>query len=313
MANNDLLIRVAWLYYIERLTQQEIGDRLHLPRVKVTRLLDRARDEGIVEIRIAKPTTHLELERDLRQQFGLQDALVVPTPLNGERLRGALAEAAAGYLQALFRPGLVIGLGMGRTLAEIPDYIEPRGGSGCTFVEMVGGAGRADLGFDTYNVSWRLAERCGGMAIHVYAPVVVESEQARAALLQDQQNVSALEQAAQSHVGLVGIGPVDDDMLLCQLGYCDVRSTNDLRARGAVGDILGHFFDLQGRPVPAAVDSRIIGLSLDQLRAIPTTIAVAGGLEKTEAILGALRGHYVTVLITDTQTAQAVLQRRQAL
>ena len=75
-----------------------------------------------------------------------------------------------------------------------------------------------------------------------------------------------------------------------------------------MGDILGHFFDLDGQPVACEVDQRIIALSLDQLRAMPTVVAVAGGSEKTEAVLGALRGSYANVLVTDAETAQAVLQ-----
>jgi len=313
MNHDDLLVRIAWLYYIEGLTQQEIANRLHLPRIKVTRLLKKARDEGIVEFRIAKSTAHLELERELRRRFGLKDALVVPTPLRGEQLRTALGEAAAQYLQPLFRPGLVVGLGMGRTLAEIPRFVKPQPDSGCIFVEMVGGAGRSDLGFDTYNVSWRLAERCGGVAEHVFTPVVVESAEARAALLQDSQITATLEKAAHCDVGLVGIGSTGDDMVLFQLGYCDYDTVRDLRARGAVGDIIGHFFDIDGRPVNCELEDRLVALSLEQLHAIPTVIAIAGGTEKTEAILGALRGSHVNVLITDMETARAVLARSREI
>jgi DNA-binding transcriptional regulator LsrR (DeoR family) len=301
-------VRIAWLYYIEELTQQQIADRLHLPRVKVTRLLKEARDEGIVEFHIAKPTAHLKLERNLRQHFDLKDAWIIPTPLQRERLRPALGEAAAEYLKPRFQPGLVVGLGMGRTLAEIPGSIEPHAQSECVFVEMVGGAGGSELGFDTYNVSWRLAERCGGVAEHVFTPVVVDSAQAREALLQDPQITATLERAARCDVALVGIGGTGEDMLLFHLGHCDDDTVRDLRARGAVGDILGHFFDRDGRPVACEVDQRIIALSLDQLRAMPTVVAVAGGSEKTEAVLGALRGAYANVLVTDAETAQTVLE-----
>lgn len=308
MDGDDLLVRIAWLYYIEDLTQQEIGDRLHLPRVKVTRLLKQARDEGIVEFRIVKPTVHLEFERELRLHFGLKDAIVIPTPLDSERLRPALGEAAAKYLQPLFRPGLVIGLGMGRTLAEIPDFVEPIPNSGCVFREMVGGSSRADLGLDTYNVSWRLAERCGGVVEHIFAPLLVESTETREALWNDPHIVVTLEKAAQCDVGVVGIGDAGDDMLLSQLGCCDDGTVRDLHTRGAVGDILGHFFDINGQSVRCEMDERLIALNLDQLRAIPTMIAVAGGAEKTLSILGALHGSYVNVLITDMESAQAVLQ-----
>ena len=310
MELDDLLARVAWLYYIEDLTQQEIGDRLHMPRVKVTRLLKKAREEGVVEFRIVKPTAHLDLERQLRQVFGLSDALVIPAPLDPERLRESLGAAAADYLQGLFRPKIMVGLGMGRTLAEIPGFVETREQEQCVFVEMVGGAGTTDLGFDTYNVSWRFAQSCGGTAEHVFSPVVVESAEARTTLLQDSHIAAALDRAAQSDLALVGIGATTDDMVLRHLGYCDQEDVRDLRSRGAVGDIIGHFFDRDGHAVPCEIEERLIALSLDQLHNIATVIAVAGGDEaKTEAMLGALRGHHIDVLITDMHSAQMVLEK----
>jgi len=313
MNNDDLLARIAWLYYMEDLTQQEIGDRLHLQRVKVARLLKKAREDGVVEFRIVKPTTHLELERQLRTTFHLRDALVIPAPLSSELLRESLGEAAAKYLQGLFHSDMVVGLGMGRTLAEIPQHIEPRENGNCVFAEMVGGAGRTDLGFDTYNVSWRFAQRCGGIAEHVFSPVVVESPEARSMLLRDSNIMAVLDRAAQCDLALVGIGATRDDMVLHQLGYCGHEVVDDLRSRGAVGDIIGHFFDRDGNSVQCGIEDRLIALSLDQLHSIPTVVAVAGGGDaKAEAILGALRGQHIDVLITDMHTAQKVVEKQNS-
>ena len=310
---DDLLARVAWLYYMEDLTHQEIGDRLHMPRVKVTRLLKKAREEGVVEFRIVKPTAHLDLERQLRHTFGLSDALVVPAPLDPERLRESLGAAAAGYLQGVFHPRMVVGLGMGRTLAEIARFIESQEQGDCIFAEMVGGAGTNDLGFDTYNVSWLFADRCGGTAEHVFSPVVVESSEARATLLGDSRIAAALERAAKSDLALVGIGATAEGMVLQHLGYCDEEAVRDLRSRGAVGDIIGHFFDRDGRPVQCGLEERLVALSLDQLHQIPSVIAVAGGgRAKSLAMLGALRGQHIDVLITDMQSAQMVLEEHGA-
>jgi DNA-binding transcriptional regulator LsrR (DeoR family) len=311
MNNDDLLARIAWLYYVEDLTQQEIGDRLYLPRVKVARLLKKAREDGVVEFRIVKPTAHFELERQLRTRFHLKDALVIPAPLNRELLRESLGKAAARHLQGLFHSDMVVGLGMGRTLAEIPQYMEPHQGGNCVFAEMVGGAGRTDLGFDTYNVSWRFAQRCGGIAEHVFSPVVVESSAARSMLLRDSNIVASLDRAAKCDLALVGIGATKDDMVLHQLGYCDQEVADDLRSRGAVGDVIGHFFDRDGQSVHCGIEDRLIALSLDQLHSIPTVIAVAGGSDsKAEAILGALRGQHIDVLITDMHTAQNVIEKQ---
>jgi DNA-binding transcriptional regulator LsrR (DeoR family) len=304
---DDLLARIAWLYYIEDLTQKEIARRFHMSRVKVTRLLKQARQRGLVEIRIANVrTSHLPLERSLRVEFDLADAMVIPTPVRQEDLRPALAEAAAVYLNRILRPGVSVGLGMGRTLAEIPNYIEPQENGTCHFIEMVGGIGRG-LSFDSYKVSSLLADRCGGEVEHFYTPVIVETAAARRALLRDPQIKSALERAASCELALVSVGTVDYDSFLFQAGYSDEAGIKLLQERGAVGDVLGHFFDSDGKLVPSSIEERLIGLSLNKLKRIPTVICVAGGLPKVPSILGAIRGRYVDVLITDEDTARAIL------
>lgn len=307
MDQDDLLARIAWLYYIEDLTQKEIALRFNMSRVKVTRLLKKAREKGMVEIRIAKVrTSHLPLERSLRLKFGLSDAMVIPTSVRAAELRPALGEAAAAYLNRVLRSGSLVGLGMGRTLAEIPNYMRPHDNGTCHFIEMVGGIGRG-LGFDSYKVSSLLADRCGGEVEHVYTPVIVETAAARQALLNDPQIRSVLDRATRSDLALVSVGTVDLDSFLFQAGYCDEAGIQALQERGAVGDVLGHFFDIDGRPVPSPIDNRLIGLSLDELKRIQTVICVAGGSPKVESILGALHGGYVNVLITDEETARAVL------
>lgn len=308
--DTQFLARVAWFYYIEGLTQKEIAKRFGISRVKVVRLLKEARRRGIVEIRIADIwAPYLPLERQLRQRFGLLDAAVVEAPSSPDRLRAALGKAAAEYLRYVLQPGLLVGLGMGRTLAEIPRYMQSPAGA-CHFIEMVGGIGRGLN--DSYKVSSSLADRCGGEVEHLYSPVIVETAAARQAILSDRQISSVLERAAASDLALVSVGTVDLDSFLYQAGYLDEAGIAALLHRGAVGDILGQFFDINGRPVFCPTDDRLIGLSLEQLKRIPKVVCVAGGQTKIASILGALRGRYVNVLITDVETAQGLLNYAEA-
>ena len=307
MEQDDLLARIAWLYYIEELTQKEVARRFEMSRVKVTRLLKKAREKGLVEIRIANVrTSHLPLERSLRLDFGLSDARVIPTPVRPEDLRPALGKAAAEYLSRILKPGMQVGLGMGRTLAEIPNHLAPQESGTCHFIEMVGGIGRG-LSFDSYRVSMLLADRCGGEVEHVYTPVIVETAAARQALLNDPQIRSVLDRAVKSDIALVSVGTVDLDSFLFHAGYSDELGIEGLQRLGAVGDVLGHFFDSDGLPVPNPIEDRLIGLSLDELKDIPVVICAAGGLPKVSSILGALRGGHVNVLITDEDTAGVIL------
>jgi DNA-binding transcriptional regulator LsrR (DeoR family) len=307
--DDDLLVRIAWQYYIEGLTQQEIANRTHLSRPKVARLLKQARQKGVVEFQIKGTITeHLDLEWQLRSQFGLKDARVIPTPSNVDETRRELGRATAVYLREIFEPRMKIGLGMGRTLAEIPNFVSPSVETNCEIVEMVGGASRTDVGGDTYNISWRLAERLGGVAHHLNTPVVVQEKEMRDVLMKDQQIISALQKAVQCDLALVGIGRLSEEMPLSLLGYCDDATLKQLQAKGAVGDILGHFFDIEGYPVITTIEDRLVGLTANQLKRIPVVCGIAGGIKKTEAMLGALRGRYLNILITDGQTASQILE-----
>jgi DNA-binding transcriptional regulator LsrR (DeoR family) len=306
---DDLLARIAWLYYIEDLTQKEIARRFNMSRVKVTRLLKRARENGLVEIRIVHSrAAHLSLERSLRETFSLADAVVIPTSVRPGDLRPALAEAAAIYLSRMVQPGMLVGLGMGRTLAEIPNHLKPQENGLCHFIEMVGGIGRG-LSFDSYKVSSLLADRCGGEVEHVYTPVIVETEAAREALLSDPQIRSVLDKAASSDLALVSVGTVDLDSFLYLAGYADEVGIQELQERGAVGDVLGHVFDQDGQLVPNPIESRLIGLRLEELKRIPKVVCAAGSPAKVPSILGALRGKFVNVLIIDEETARTILER----
>ncbi len=308
--SNDLLVRIAWQYYIERLTQNEVAKRNRMSRSKVARLLIQAREEGIVDIQIRGfPTEAYALETQLRRTFDLEDAFIIPDQQGIDSTRRALGRSAADFLRSFLDSNAKVGLGMGRTLAEIPNFLIDLPNIGCNFIEMVGGASRTDVGYDTYNVSWRLADKCGGVAHHVNSPVVVSNERMRNALQSDPHISNVLALAASCDMAIVGLGEVSQDMTLMRLGYCDEACLNDLISIGAVGDILGHFVDIHGRELENPFSGRIVGLTLEQLKTIPRVVAVAGGVEKTEIVLGALRGGYLSHLITNQALAERILDQ----
>jgi DNA-binding transcriptional regulator LsrR (DeoR family) len=302
-----LLTRVAWLYYVEQLGQQEVADRLRLSRVKVARLLQRARDENIVEIRIADAGAPcLATERQLVKQFGLRDAIVVPAD-GGDRLRQHLGQAAALYLERILRDGDVLGIGSGATVSEIPNYISPGNHARCLVVELIGGLSRTDRTVNPYDCSWRLAEALGVKSEHLQVPAMVENATIKEMLLEDSVTRAALERAASSDVAVIGVGQLDSP-IRATMDYIPPHLQDSLAASGAVGDILLRFFDAAGMPVPASFDNQVIGLSMEQLRQLPLVIAVAGGVEKAQALSGALHGGLIDVIICDQATALIVLE-----
>jgi DNA-binding transcriptional regulator LsrR (DeoR family) len=303
----ELLGKAARLYYEYGLTHQEVADALHLSRVKVTRLLRRARDLGIVQIRVVSDASPFAvLEMDLGRRFGLDEALIVPTSDDEALQREALARAAARYLQRILHDGMVVAIGLSRTVAQIPHFVLDPRPVHTTFVSMSGGLRRVSLAANPYDCTEGLAQLFGGVAEHLHAPAIVGSQTVADALLGDPATAQTLDRAASADVALLGIGPVGHATLV-EEGELAADDVEGLIAAGAVGDVAGRFFRADGEVVEHELNARVVGLTIEQMRRIPLRIVVAGGKDKRDVIGAALRGRLPTVLVVDADSARRVL------
>ncbi len=309
----QLLLEVSRLYYEDDQTQEMIAQSLSLSRPKVSRLLHQAREEGIVQISIHDPfATDDNLAGELVRTFELQAAVVVPAGLGSQPvLRRRLGLAAARYLEQTLRDGDVIGIGWGRTLHEVVGALEGRHRSIRLHVlPLIGGLGQVSPSFQVNELARRLATAFGGTWQCLYAPAILESQEALA-VMTAQPDVKQIVEAWDSlRIALVGIGNTDfhSEVRVLFVDYVAPEAQRELGAAGAVGDLCVRFFDQSGRPCPPAVPA-VLGIDLPRLRRIEHVIAVAGGADKVDAILGALRGGYVRALVTDAVAAQGILQR----
>jgi DNA-binding transcriptional regulator LsrR (DeoR family) len=303
-----LCVRVVRLYYEHNLTQSEIGERLGYSRVKINRVLRQAREAGVLEVRINAPAQYFyDLEIALLDQYALKDVIVVPEETPGHLLYLALARGAISWLKPHLKPGLRVGLGLGRTVSYLPQVFTCDKPIDCIFTEVVGAASSLPEPFGSINTTSKMAELCGGRAEYFYAPPFVTDSELKQRLMREPWVIAALEKARSAEVVMQSIGPVDETSLLCVRGYISGTDLENLRRMGAVGDALGHYFNAHGRHVPTLIDNQTIGLELEDLFHIPFSVLIAGGPEKVLPIDAALKGHYFNVLITDRRTALALL------
>lgn len=304
-----LIVRIARMYYEWGMRQAEIADQLGLSQSTVSRLLDRARKEGVIRFSIASfPGVYAELEEKLIQKFGLRDAIVVETLNDHDEklIQRDIGSAAAYYLETAIRPHEIIGISSwSSTLLAVADAMHPAPRkTGVKVVQILGGVGNPAAEVHALRLTNRFADLVGGSAVFLPAPGIVGSEAALQALLNDAYIQEALALFESVTTALVGIGAVEPSKLLAESG--NIFSTQELellRRCGAVGDVLLRFFDASGRPVEAPLEKRVISMSLEQLRKVDRAMGVAGGRRKFEAILGALRGGWINILITDHHTA----------
>lgn len=307
--NIELMTRVASLYYLDNLTQAEIAARVGLSRVKVVRLLKSARASGIVDIRIQTPTSlRTSLETELTRRFGLKQALLAADQTNADHQRTMVAQLVADQLERQLFDSAIVAVGMGRNVGAVSSAIPKVTARNCTFITAIGGSPQVGQPVNSADICRRLAERFGGTSECLYAPAYVESSSLRESFLQHEEVRSVLEKARMAQIALVGIGDAMPESAVVQMGCFSAKDMTRLRQTGAVGDMLGYFFDLQGRPVAPGMNDRVIGLNGNDLRAIPCVIGIAAESEKTKALLGALRTGILDVLVTSIGNARHLLE-----
>jgi deoxyribonucleoside regulator len=308
---DELLAHVATLYYHHDKSQQEIADSLSLSRSNVSRLLKEARARRIVEILIHHPLQRVTtLEQRLAARFGLREVGVVQADHGSEALTLArAADLAARLLDAALDDARVLGISWGTAVYATVNAFAPRRRYDVEIVPLMGGVGPTDPSIDGPALAQRLAQRLTNRYRYLHAPLRVDDPDVAQGLLAQHNVAETLSLARSADVALVGIGALNPEVSsLLRAGYLSLDEFNAIKAQGAVGDICARHFDRHGQPVARAFDSRLICVSLDELRTIPNVIAVACTPVKAEAIYGALLGSYVDVLVTDTAAAEAVLQ-----
>jgi DNA-binding transcriptional regulator LsrR (DeoR family) len=307
---NQLLAYVASMYYEGRRSQADIAAEVGLSRSMISRLLDEAHRRGLVEIRIQWPTAPVpDLGRQLAQVFGLRRACVIDASgLPYPAMLRQLGAAADAELHSLLRDGMTISVAWGSALWETVRAVRPGSWEGIEVVQCIGALGSAHSPSDGPAIAQLLAQKLGGRYRYLHAPLVVDSEDVCRGLLADRTIAETLDLAGRADVALVGIGTVDPERSsLRRAGYLSEEAVGELRHRGAVGDICARYFDAAGVPIGAPIDRRVIGIGLDVLREVPTVLGIAGGAVKAESILGALRGRYVDILVTDREAAELLL------
>ncbi|MBM3495354.1 MAG: sugar-binding transcriptional regulator [Armatimonadetes bacterium] len=305
----DLMTRAAALYYLEDATQAEVALRLGLSRPKVGRLLRQARDLGIVTITVHAPPAYTEgLERELAARFGLLRVLLATDQPDPGVQRSLVAQAAAEHLLRNLRAGMTVAVGMGRNVGAVAEAIRQAPARRCTLVTAIGGSPAMARGVDSGDICRTLAERFGGTGVCLYAPAYAETASVRDAFLQHEDVDRTLRLAAQAEMAIVGIGDARNESAVVRMGCFSRLDMIRMRQAGAVGDILGSFFDVHGQAVAAGMRDRVISIGPEDLRRIGCVVAVASEAGKGRAILGALRSGMVKVLATSASNAREVIR-----
>lgn len=313
----DLLARIAWDYFVLNRTQQEIGDSLHMSRMKIQRLLNEAIKEHVVRISIKHPYANLlSLEKELIETFGILDAVIVPDEIgSGDNLRSSLAKALVDYLEIKWLGKInILGIGMGKTISYMPQYVDNLSLETKNYplkIVSIQGILLPNASIHSSDTPHLVAQRLGVEFYGIWAPAMAESVK-DAEVIRSQRFVKeAIEMSDDADLRVAGIGTMSANGYFTNLGYMRTEEFDRLSVKNAVGDIMGYFFDKDGHIIDDEINRRVISASINPGKG--TTLGIAGGREKVAAIHATLRGHLIDILVTDEATCKLILERHRKL
>lgn len=298
---DTLVVKTAWYYYIENMTQQKISEKLGISRMRVIKLLEKARQEGVIQFRIQQDNAQrMQLEGQLAKMWGLKDVFVVPTPPEEDNINETIAQATAMYLSDRISENCFINMGYGDTPSRILNHLATMSKFPVSIVSLTGGV--------SYYLPNTQSNIFNAKLYLLPAPLLVSSKEMVTAMMQEPSIVEIFRMVSLASITLVGIGGIGEDATILKNGILSKNDFLYLSMQGAVGDVLSHFIDKDGNLVHTNVEERLLSTPLDTLKKLDNVIGVAAGPSKVNAIRAALRGKYLDILITDEDTARQLIK-----
>jgi deoxyribonucleoside regulator len=308
----DLLIEIARAYYEQGHDQDMIAQSLGISRSQVSRYLTQARGSNLVQIRVVSPRDRMRLlEREIIGKFPyLKETVVVPAfKTSPDILRKTIGRVAASYFEEMIIPGMNICLGSGRTLREVVNYLHPNQIPNISIIQAMGNVGHEAMQIDFNDIAQETARAFGARIIYLNSPAILGSRNVKE-LVRDNPTINqALQKARAADIYLFGVGSLESGLIFTRNDMIRPDELEQLRSRGAVGDICARFYNVQGKEIKSSFSQRIVGIELNDLLKASNSFCVAGGGDKVVSLIGAMKGGFIKTLVTDEQTAEGILEK----
>jgi len=303
----DVIVEAAWLYYEEGLNQNEIAQRLSVSRATVVNYLQEARERSYVQISLSpKVFASHQLAHDLKNKFGLTDVIVLPDDNAEESTAWRVARGAARLIPHLLNSGDRLGIAWGKTIYDVAEHLEHKVVDNLTVLQLVGSMA-TPYGFSADVCSSRVARKLSARCINLHVPAILSSKEI-ANLLQEEELIAhQLDEITSFNKTVFAVGSCMSDSHVVSSGVATQEELQIYIDRGAVGVLCGRFIDENGVEISGPLEGRILGISAEKMRNPEVGILVATGKERVRPALAALKGEYVTHLVTSAKFAGELL------
>lgn len=298
-------VTISRLYYLEGATQAQIAKQLNLSRPTISRALQYARDNNIVNIQVNDPLSNVDdLKAQLQRKYHLDDVVIadVGSAGNYQEDLDLLGQAAAAYLPQIIQDNDTIGISWGRTLAAVARHLQPSDRKNVQVVYLKGTVANSTHNNFVVEVTKHFNACYHTQAEILPLPVIFDNQDIKKMVVKDRFIHGILTAAQQAQVALFTVGTTAPDATLFELGYLNKEEITKLQ-KESVGDIVSQFVDADGQIVDPALTARTVALPIGQLKEKRQAVLIAGGMAKLPAIRAALAGRYANVLVTDTNVA----------
>src|SRR5471030_2050924 len=284
-----LMFKTAWYYYFDNMTQQQISEFLGISRMRVVKLLNKARATGTIQFKIKDDSANrMQLEKKLAETYGLKDTFIVSEPPSEINANENIARAAAMYINNRLEDNAFINMGYGDTQSRILNNLATMVEHPISVVSLTGGV--------NYYLPNNMSSIFNAKLYLIPSHLLVSSTEVVDAI-KNEESVSDISSMTQlSSLSVVGIGSMSKNATVLKSGILSENDLLYLKLKGAVGDVLCHFLDKDGNLVDSNIESRFITTPLDKLRSLKNVIGVAAGYDKVDAIKAVLNGGYIDIL-----------------
>lgn len=306
------VVKAAKMYYQLDYSQQQIAKELGISRPSVSRLLQEAKEKGIVQIRI-NDTNQQEQEHAMliKERFGLKECIIANVPQNNDLIiKKYLGEKSAEFLAHTIKDGDIIGTTWGTTIYEVAKNIAPKQVQHIDVVQMNGGISHSETNTFAAEILNHLGVTLNTSPHFLPLPAIVDRAEIRQMIMSDQHISNVINLAKKANIAMFTVGDRHEESTLNKAGYLKEKDLRILEEKQAVGDICSRFINKNGEICSESLNARTIGIDVHHLREKETSVLIAGGSQKFNSIVGALNGAYANVLITDQYTAKALVEYR---
>jgi DNA-binding transcriptional regulator LsrR (DeoR family) len=304
-----LITKIAKLYYLDNLNQAKISKKLNISTSAVSRSLRKAVESKIVDIRIISSfDNECDIERKLEEKYHIRECVVVSAVKKPESICREMATVMRNVLERVIEEGDHIGVSWGETDKLLVENLQFRKRINVKVVPIIGGLGEFETGVNTNSIARTLAERIGGSSYLINSPAVLDSREIREIIEKDS-NTSRIKQLWERLTTvIVGAGDLSEESSAHKYSILRDDELDYLKSLGVVGEVNLNYINSLGESVANKIDQRLLRMSLSSLKKIKNLILVAFGRRKVRVIMGALRGGFVDVLITDEMTAREIMR-----